>query len=327
MRAGLDYLRARTDAGRQLVRPLGRQLHLWHLVGALRAERGRPATAPHRCVRKAADWLIAIQNPDGGWGEDCDSYKLDYRGYEPAASTASQTAWALLGLMAAGEVDHPAVARGIAYLQPTQDATGCGGRTPIPAAAFPRVFYLRYHGYPKFFPLWALARYRNLKPRQCPARRAAACDDPCRHRPGARTAHRWPGPASRPSRAAAITRAWKRCSMRLAGKHATASSASASPAGWRRDCRLVGGCVADAVRSTAAQASPTDPDWSESGWPLACRRSARGLLLGSRRHGGDGDAKGRASSHDRRPGRRYGIARRGALRARRASPAFCGGCG
>ena len=68
-------------------------------------------------MRRAADWLIAIQNPDGGWGENCDSYKLDYKGYEPAPSTASQTAWALLGLMAAGQVDHPAVARGIAYLQ------------------------------------------------------------------------------------------------------------------------------------------------------------------------------------------------------------------
>ena len=64
-------------------------------------------------MRKAVDWLVAIQNPDGGWGEDGTSYKLAYSGYEPAPSTASQTAWALLGLMAAGEVDHPAVARGI----------------------------------------------------------------------------------------------------------------------------------------------------------------------------------------------------------------------
>ena len=62
-------------------------------------------------------WLVSIQNDDGGWGEDLDSYKLDYRGYEPAPSTASQTAWALLALMAAGDVDHPAVARGVAYLQ------------------------------------------------------------------------------------------------------------------------------------------------------------------------------------------------------------------
>ena len=86
-------------------------------------------------MRKAVDWLVAIQNADGGWGEDCDSYKLDYKGYEPAPSTASQTAWALLGLMAAGEVDHPAVARGIAYLQATQSDDGLWPRSTTPAAA------------------------------------------------------------------------------------------------------------------------------------------------------------------------------------------------
>src|SRR5260370_15740986 len=64
-------------------------------------------------IRKAADWLVSIQNEDGGWGEDATSYRLDYRGFEGAPTTASQTAWALLGLMAAGEVGHPAVARGV----------------------------------------------------------------------------------------------------------------------------------------------------------------------------------------------------------------------
>ncbi len=96
-------------------------------------------------------------------GENCDSYKLDYKGYESAASTASQTAWALLGLMAAGEVDHPAVARGIAYLKRTQETDGLWSQAHYTGGGFPRVFYLNYHGYPKFFPLWALARYRNLK--------------------------------------------------------------------------------------------------------------------------------------------------------------------
>ena len=114
-------------------------------------------------MRRAADWLVQIQNPDGGWGENCDSYKLDYKGYEPAPSTASQTAWALLGLMAAGQVDHPAVARGVAYLKRTQGAEGLWAQPHYTGGGFPRVFYLNYHGYPKFFPLWALARYRNLK--------------------------------------------------------------------------------------------------------------------------------------------------------------------
>ena len=114
-------------------------------------------------MKKGADWLVAIQNPDGGWGENCDSYKLDYKGYEPAPSTASQTAWALLGLMAAGQVDHPAVARGVNYLKATQEADGLWRQAHYTGGGFPRVFYLNYHGYPKFFPLWALARYRNLK--------------------------------------------------------------------------------------------------------------------------------------------------------------------
>ncbi len=103
-------------------------------------------------VRKAADWLVAIQNADGGWGEDGASYKLDYRGYEPAPSTASQTAWALLGLMAAGEVDHAAVARGIAYLARTQGADGLWEEERFTATGFPRVFYLRYHGYREILP-------------------------------------------------------------------------------------------------------------------------------------------------------------------------------
>ena len=119
---------------------------------------------PHSpTVRRAADWLIAIQNIDGGWGESCDSYRLDYRGYEPAPSAPSQTAWALLGLMAAGRIDHPAVARGIGFLQKMQDSQGLWPEESYTGGGFPRVFYLRYHGYSKFFPLWAVARYRNLR--------------------------------------------------------------------------------------------------------------------------------------------------------------------
>ena len=85
----------------------------WSVLSALNAA-GFAREAPE--MRKAVAWLAAIQNDDGGWGEDGSSYRLDYRGYEKAPSTASQTAWALLGFMAAGEIDHPAVARGIKYL-------------------------------------------------------------------------------------------------------------------------------------------------------------------------------------------------------------------
>jgi squalene-hopene/tetraprenyl-beta-curcumene cyclase len=117
----------------------------------------------HPVVRKAADWLLAIQNVDGGWGEDCESYALDYKGYQPAASRASQTAWAVLGLMATGLVDDPAIAAGVAWLVKHQDDDGFWTEPYYTGGGFPRVFYLRYHGYAKFFPLWALARYRNLK--------------------------------------------------------------------------------------------------------------------------------------------------------------------
>ena len=132
----------------------------WSVLCALNAA-GLDGT--HPMVRKGADWLISIQNPDGGWGEDCDSYALDYNGFTPAPSTASQTGWALLALMAAGRVDHLAVERGVRHLIATQADDGLWGQEKYTGGGFPRVFYLRYHGYPAYFPLWAVARYRNLK--------------------------------------------------------------------------------------------------------------------------------------------------------------------
>ena len=131
----------------------------WSVLCCLNAAGLDPASP---IIRKAADWLVSIQNADGGWGEDGTSYKLDYRGYERAPSAASQTAWALIGLMAAGAAGHPAVKRGIDFLLRTQGSDGLWAEERYTATGFPRVFYLRYHGYAKFFPLWALARYRNL---------------------------------------------------------------------------------------------------------------------------------------------------------------------
>jgi squalene-hopene/tetraprenyl-beta-curcumene cyclase len=132
----------------------------WTALCALNAA-GLGHDAP--AMRRAVNWLVSIQNADGGWGEDGDSYQLDYQEYEPAASTASQTAWAVLGMIAAGAVNHPAVARGIAWLCEQQDSDGLWHEPYHTATGFPRVFYLRYHGYAKYFPLWALARYRSLK--------------------------------------------------------------------------------------------------------------------------------------------------------------------
>ena len=162
VKRGVDYLRRTQLADGSWYGRWGMNYiyGTWSVLCALNAV-GLDRNAPE--MRKAVDWLIAIQNPDGGWGEDGSSYKLDYRGYEPASSTSSQTAWALLGLLAAGEVDHPAVVRGAKYLADTQGQDGFWNEPRYTATGFPRVLYLRYRGYSKFFPLWALARYRNLK--------------------------------------------------------------------------------------------------------------------------------------------------------------------
>jgi squalene-hopene/tetraprenyl-beta-curcumene cyclase len=132
----------------------------WSVLAALNSV-GIPSASPQ--VRRAVAWLLARQHQDGGWGEGGESYGPGAPRGDAPYSTSSQTAWALLGLMAAGEVDHPAVARGIAYLIDSQDPDGNWDEPWYTAVGFPRVFYLRYHGYRAFFPLWALARYRRLR--------------------------------------------------------------------------------------------------------------------------------------------------------------------
>lgn len=112
-------------------------------------------------IRRAVNWLCHVQNDDGGWGESNDSY-YPPKHWRPYPSTAFQTAWALLALLAAGEVRSLAVRRGIDYLLKQQKLSGLWNDESFTAPGFPRVFYLKYHGYTKYFPLWALARYRNL---------------------------------------------------------------------------------------------------------------------------------------------------------------------
>ncbi len=130
----------------------------WSVLVALNAA-GEDMSAAY--VRRATGWLKARQQADGGWGESCASYWPERR-TEAVASTPSQTAWALLGLMAAGEVESEAVARGIAYLKGAPRRGAKWDEELYNAVGFPRVFYLHYHGYSTYFPLWALARYRNL---------------------------------------------------------------------------------------------------------------------------------------------------------------------
>ncbi len=111
--------------------------------------------------QKAVAWLRAVQNPDGGFGESCASYD-DTDLKARMHSTASQTAWGLIGLMAAGEINEPAVRQAVLYLLGQQRENGTWLEPAFTGTGFPRVFYLRYHLYRNDFPLYALARYRNM---------------------------------------------------------------------------------------------------------------------------------------------------------------------
>ena len=109
-------------------------------------------------VQQAAEWLRMVQNSDGGWGETCGSYDdPSTRGIGP--STPSQTAWAIMGLLAAGDTRSESVQRGILYLLETQKPNGSWDEDQYTGTGFPRVFYLAYHLYRDYFPLIALSNY------------------------------------------------------------------------------------------------------------------------------------------------------------------------
>jgi squalene-hopene/tetraprenyl-beta-curcumene cyclase len=112
-------------------------------------------------VRRAVDWLKQVQQSDGGWGETCRSYD-DPSLAGHGTPTASQTAWALLGLLAAGEAHGETVRRGIDYLLNTQLPSGDWHEDQFTGTGFPKVFYLKYHMYSHYFPMMALARYADL---------------------------------------------------------------------------------------------------------------------------------------------------------------------
>jgi squalene-hopene/tetraprenyl-beta-curcumene cyclase len=130
----------------------------WSVLLALE-QTGLPGNDP--MYAKAVNWLKKIQREDGGWGEDNYSYHDKHLSGSYRFSTSFQTAWAVLGLMAAGEAHSPEVKAGIDFILHHQQADGVWNDKCFTAPGFPKVFYLKYHGYDKFFPLWALARYRN----------------------------------------------------------------------------------------------------------------------------------------------------------------------
>ncbi len=130
----------------------------WSVLVGLAAA-GVPSSDP--AIRRAVAWLESVQRPDGGWGESNDCYHDPMLAGQGIRSTSFQTAWALLALFAAGEYESPAVQRGVRFLLSHQEADGLWRDEEFTAPGFPRVFYLKYHGYSRYFPVWALACYRN----------------------------------------------------------------------------------------------------------------------------------------------------------------------
>ena len=133
----------------------------WSVLAGLRAI-GEDVSSPY--IRRAVSWLESKQNPDGGWGEACLSYAEEAHSGK-GQSTPSQTAWALMALMSAGVTESLSIARGVQFLLRHQLKDGSWEEVMHTGTGFPRVFYLRYHWYCQYFPLWALAMYRNLRSR------------------------------------------------------------------------------------------------------------------------------------------------------------------
>jgi squalene-hopene/tetraprenyl-beta-curcumene cyclase len=134
--------------------------YVYGTSGVLRAMETLGLATEDWCRRGAA-WLCAVQNPDGGWGESCASYD-DPTLKGQGESTPSQTAWGLIGLLAAADPSEPSVARAVHYLLERQEPDGSWSEANFTGTGFPRVFYLRYHLYRNSFPLYALAHYQNL---------------------------------------------------------------------------------------------------------------------------------------------------------------------
>ena len=135
-----------------------------YLYGTMQVLRGLEAIGEdtHEAyIQQAAEWIRSVQNPDGGWGETCGSYDDPAtKGVGP--STPSQTAWAILGLLAADDTRSDCLTRGVDYLLRTQQKDG-GWRVPdYTGTGFPRVFYLKYHLYEIYFPLLALSTYHQV---------------------------------------------------------------------------------------------------------------------------------------------------------------------
>jgi squalene-hopene/tetraprenyl-beta-curcumene cyclase len=160
IRRGVEYLvRTQEDDGSWYGR--------WgvdYIYGTFLALRGLRAAGEddrESHVLRAGEWLRSIQNADGGWGESCASYENNT--FVAAPSTPSQTAWAVLGLLAGGDTTSQSLRRGIEFLIETQQADGSWNETLCTGTGFPRVYYLQYHLYRQSFPVLALASFRSVR--------------------------------------------------------------------------------------------------------------------------------------------------------------------
>jgi squalene-hopene/tetraprenyl-beta-curcumene cyclase len=133
--------------------------YLYGTFLALRGLRAAQDPSASKAMWKAGKWIASVQNEDGGWGESCASYNEGH--FVPAPSTPSQTAWALLGLVAAGQGDTEVLARGVRHLIDTQKPDGTWDESLATGTGFPNVFYLRYTLYRSYFPILALTQARR----------------------------------------------------------------------------------------------------------------------------------------------------------------------
>ena len=160
IRLGIEYIKREQEADGSWFGRWGAN-YIYGTWSALVALKGAGEDMQQPYVRKAVEWLKSRQRSDGGWGEGLETYEDWGAGFANAA-TPSQTAWALLGLMSAGEVESEAVSLGISWLDKAPREGVRWEERHFTGTGFPKVFYLKYHGYAAFFPLWALGRYENL---------------------------------------------------------------------------------------------------------------------------------------------------------------------